>query len=111
MKNKQDLMNISPDDLVLAMKALELGSLVLMRKDSASDSLVLMGKDSASDIFTSINLEDNIVNISDSFFTTFYNTAAYYFNYALEVMTPLAGNICNYFRENTDQYDVDYLNQ
>lgn len=63
----------------------------------------------SSDIYTSINLEDSFVETSNSFFTTFYNTAAYCFNYAIEVMIPLAGNVCEYFRGTTDHYDVDCL--
>lgn len=42
-------------------------------------------------LFTNINPEDSIVvEANNSFFTNFYNTAAYCFNYALEIMTPLA---------------------
>ncbi|WP_419235072.1 hypothetical protein [Rickettsia endosymbiont of Nabis limbatus] len=63
----------------------------------------------SSEIYTSINLEDSFVEASNSFFTTFYNTATYCFNYALEVMIPLTGNVCEYFRGNTDHYDVDCL--
>lgn len=60
-----------------------------------------------SDVFTSINLEESFVEASNSFFTNFYNTAVYCFNYAIEVMIPLAGNVCEYFRGNTDHYNVD----
>ncbi|MCC8377546.1 MAG: hypothetical protein LN567_04055 [Rickettsia endosymbiont of Graphium doson] len=60
-------------------------------------------------VSTSINLENSIVEANNSFFTNFYNTAAYCFNYALEVMIPLAGNVCEYFRGNTDHYDVECL--
>ncbi|HJD67382.1 MAG TPA: hypothetical protein LFV66_02825 [Rickettsia endosymbiont of Bembidion lapponicum] len=59
------------------------------------------------ELFTSINLENSIVKVNNSFFTNFYNTAAYCFNYALEIMTPLAGNVYEYFHGNTDHYDVD----
>ncbi|HJD67383.1 MAG TPA: hypothetical protein LFV66_02830 [Rickettsia endosymbiont of Bembidion lapponicum] len=49
------------------------------------------------EIFTSIYMKDSITETSSSFFTNFYNTVAYGFNYALEVMAPLSKNICEYF--------------
>ena len=49
------------------------------------------------ELFTSINLENSTVKVNNSFFTNFYNTAVYGFNYALEVIVPLAKNICEYF--------------
>ncbi|HJD55121.1 MAG TPA: hypothetical protein LFW21_00325 [Rickettsia endosymbiont of Pyrocoelia pectoralis] len=56
-----------------------------------------------------VDVVNNTVDtVSNNMFSAFYNTTSYYVNYALEYMTPVLGDFCNYFRDDTSNHEIYY---